>query len=60
MAYPKVSASRDTVSVQPSFPGLEADVLRYWAAATFPASVAARPPGDHEVTAWLCGLPSRS
>ncbi len=48
MAYPKVPVSRDTVSAQPSFPDLETDVLRYWDAdATFPASVAARPTGDH-------------
>ncbi|MGH3997239.1 MAG: isoleucine--tRNA ligase [Pseudonocardiaceae bacterium] len=48
MAYPKVPVSRDTVSAQPSFPDLEIDVLRYWDAdATFPASVAARPRGDH-------------
>ncbi|MGQ0716517.1 MAG: isoleucine--tRNA ligase [Pseudonocardiales bacterium] len=47
MAYPKVPVSGDTVTAAPSFPDLEAGVLRYWAAdATFPASVAARPPGD--------------
>ncbi|MGH3775707.1 MAG: isoleucine--tRNA ligase [Pseudonocardiaceae bacterium] len=48
MVYPKVPVSGDTVTAAPSFPDLEAGVLRYWAAdATFPASVAARPPGDH-------------
>ncbi|MGH4010609.1 MAG: class I tRNA ligase family protein, partial [Pseudonocardiaceae bacterium] len=48
MVYPKVPAGGDTVTAAPSFPDLEAGVLRYWAAdATFPASVAARPPGDH-------------
>jgi isoleucyl-tRNA synthetase len=48
MVYPKVPVSRDTLSAQPSFPDLETDVLRYWDAdATFPASVAARPTGDH-------------
>ena len=47
MVYPKVPVSGDTVSAQPSFPNLEADVLRYWGVdATFPASVAARSPGD--------------
>jgi isoleucyl-tRNA synthetase len=47
MVYPKVPVSGDAVSAQPSFPDLEASVLRYWAAdATFPASVAARSPGD--------------
>jgi isoleucyl-tRNA synthetase len=48
MAYPKVPVSGDTVSAQPSFPDLEANVLRYWDAdATFPASVVSRPTGDH-------------
>ncbi|MFN2494394.1 MAG: isoleucine--tRNA ligase, partial [Pseudonocardiaceae bacterium] len=51
MAYPKVPVGGDaaeTVPAQPSFPALEADVLRYWQAdRTFPASVLARPAGDH-------------
>ncbi|HEY6425286.1 MAG TPA: isoleucine--tRNA ligase [Pseudonocardiaceae bacterium] len=47
MAYPKVPVSGSTVCAQPSFPDLEADVLRYWDAdGTFPASVEARPAGD--------------
>lgn len=50
MAYPKVPVGEDvaeTVPAQPSFPELEADVLRFWQAdQTFPASVAARPAGE--------------
>ncbi len=45
MVYPKVSA--DAVAAQPSFPRLEAAVLRYWQDDhTFAASIAARSAGD--------------
>jgi isoleucyl-tRNA synthetase len=45
MVYPKVSA--DAVVAQPSFPRLEASVLRYWQDDhTFAASIAARSAGD--------------
>ncbi|HKR50105.1 MAG TPA: isoleucine--tRNA ligase [Pseudonocardiaceae bacterium] len=55
MVYPKVPVSGDNVSAQPSFPDLEAGVLRYWAAdATFPASVAARPPGENGTNEFVC------
>ena len=49
MTYPKVvSGAVESVSAQPSFPEMEASVLRYWQLDhTFSASVAARPPGDH-------------
>jgi isoleucyl-tRNA synthetase len=51
MAYPKVHFTADDakgVVSQPSFPRLELDVLHYWETdKTFPASVAARPAGDH-------------
>ncbi|MGH3788068.1 MAG: isoleucine--tRNA ligase [Pseudonocardiaceae bacterium] len=46
MVYPKVSPAGEQVAAQPSFPQLEAAVLRYWQAdQTFAASVAARPAG---------------
>ncbi|MGH3978856.1 MAG: isoleucine--tRNA ligase [Pseudonocardiaceae bacterium] len=49
MAYPKVThGAADAVPAQPSFPELEAAVLRHWECdATFPASVAARPAGEN-------------
>ncbi|MGH3872831.1 MAG: isoleucine--tRNA ligase [Pseudonocardiaceae bacterium] len=55
MVYPKIPVSGDIVCAQPSFPDLEAAVLRYWAAdATFPASVAARPAGDDGSNEFVC------
>jgi isoleucyl-tRNA synthetase len=49
MVYPKVSTAGKPVAAAPSFPQLEAAVLRYWQVdQTFAASVAARPAGDSD------------
>ncbi|HEX7660216.1 MAG TPA: isoleucine--tRNA ligase [Pseudonocardiaceae bacterium] len=54
MSYPRAQfpstgqPAGDGVPAQPAFPELESAVLDYWAAdGTFPASIAARPAGEH-------------
>ncbi|MBW0010807.1 MAG: class I tRNA ligase family protein, partial [Pseudonocardiales bacterium] len=56
MVYPRASTfGGELVAAQPSFPCLEASVLRYWKDdQTFTASVAARPAGGNGSGEFVC------